>query len=52
VETPLELRDLSIRIEEAIRRRIAIGTKITHAKLQEDLLKQFQNARAIDYVRI
>ena len=32
-ETPSELADLVRKIEEAIKRRVAIGTKIAYAKL-------------------
>jgi hypothetical protein len=32
-ETPTELADLVRKIEEAIKRRVAIGTKIAYAKL-------------------
>ena len=33
-ETPQELTNLCQRIEEAVKRRVAIGTKISHLKLQ------------------
>lgn len=32
-DTPSELTDLCTKIEEAIKRRVAIGTKISYAKL-------------------
>jgi len=40
------------RIEEAIKRRVAIGTKISYPKLQQELLNRFDNARAIDFAII
>ena len=40
------------RIEEAIKRRVAIGTKISYPKLQQELLNRFDNARAIDFVSL
>ena len=33
VETPIELQGVIRKIEEAIKRRVAIGTKISYAKL-------------------
>lgn len=33
-EAPSELRDMTLKIEEAIKRRVAIGTKISYPKLQ------------------
>ena len=51
-ETPVELRDMSEKIEEAIKRRVAIGTKITFQKLQHEMGMRFDNQRAIDYAII
>lgn len=51
-ETPIELQDMVRRIEEAIKRRVAIGTKISYPKLQQELLNRFDNARAIDFAII
>lgn len=34
IETPVELMPLIRKIEEAIKRRVAIGTKISYPKLQ------------------
>lgn len=36
------------RIEEAIKRRVAIGTRISYPKLQSELLGRFNNDRAIE----
>lgn len=36
-------------MEEAIRRRMAIGTKIAYPKLSQELLNRFDNQRAIDF---
>ena len=48
-ETPVELKEMSEKIEEAIKRRVAIGTKITFQKLQHEMGMRFDNQRAIDY---
>lgn len=39
ISTPDEMRDQVLKVEESIKRRVAIGTKIAHPKLQQDLLK-------------
>lgn len=51
-DTPKELTELVTKIEEAIVRRVAIGTKISYPKLQQEMLNRFDNARAIDYAII
>jgi DNA replication licensing factor MCM5 len=48
-ETPVELKNLVSKIEDAIKRRVAIGTRIAYPKLQSELLNRFDNARAIDH---
>ena len=48
-ETPEELRVLATRIEEAIKRRVAIGTRIAYPKLMQELLGRFDNERACTY---
>lgn len=52
VESPVELMPLIKKVEEAIKRRVAIGTKISYPKLQQEMMQRFENNRAIDYVRI
>ena len=52
VETPVELMPMCRKVEEAIKRRVAIGTKISYPKLHQELMQRFENARAIDYVSI
>lgn len=37
------------KIEEAIKRRVAIGVKIPYVKLQQEMLMRFDNQRAIDH---
>ena len=52
VETPVELMPMMRKIEEAIKRRVAIGTKISYPKLHQEMMQRFENTRAIDYVNI
>ena len=47
-EVPVELQSMVRRIEEAIKRRVAIGTRISYPKLQSELLNRFNNERAIE----
>ena len=47
--TPKELTELCKKVEEAIRRRVPIGTKISHPKLHQEMLMRFENSRAIDF---
>ena len=51
-DTPRELTDLVTKIEEAIVRRVAIGTKISYPKLQQEMMMRFENQRAIDHAII
>jgi hypothetical protein len=37
------------KIEEAIKRRVAIGTRISYPKLQQEMMMRFDNSRAIDF---
>lgn len=48
-DTPVELTGLVRKIEEAIRRRVAIGTRITYPKLQQEMMNRFDNERAISH---
>uniref|UniRef100_A0A7S3CJV1 DNA replication licensing factor MCM5 n=1 Tax=Strombidium rassoulzadegani TaxID=1082188 RepID=A0A7S3CJV1_9SPIT len=48
-DTPVELQELTKKVEEAVRRRVAIGTKISYPKLQQEMMMRFENQRAIDY---
>jgi DNA replication licensing factor MCM5 len=48
-DTPPELQGKVKQIEDAIKRRVAIGTRIGYPKLHEELLNRFDNARAIDF---
>ena len=45
---PEEMRNMTIKIEEAIKRRVAIGTKISFPKLQQEMMMRFENQRAVD----
>ena len=48
-DTPAELTDVCGKIEEAIKRRLAIGTKISYPKLQQEMMMRFENERAISH---
>lgn len=48
---PEELKESVKKVEEVIKRKFAIGTKLSYAKLQEELMRIFNNSRAIEYVR-
>jgi len=51
-DSPQELLPLIRKIEEAIKRRVAIGTKISYPKLQQEMMLRFENQRAIDHAII
>lgn len=48
-DTPAELTGMVRKIEEAIKRRVAIGTRIAYPKLQQEMMNRFDNERAISY---
>lgn len=48
-ETPDELKSLVTRIEDAIKRRVAIGTRIAYPKLLQEMSGRFDNERAITF---
>jgi DNA replication licensing factor MCM5 len=48
-EIPSDLVPTVLKVEEAIRRRMAIGTKVSYTKLTEDFSTKYPN-RAIEYV--
>ena len=50
-EVPAELNNMVQKIEEAIKRRVAIGTRIAYPKLQQEMMQRYENAKAIDHVR-
>ena len=52
IDTPAEMQPLMRKIEEAIKRRVAIGTKISYPKLHQEMMQRFENSKAIDYVII
>jgi DNA replication licensing factor MCM5 len=51
-EPQAELAPMIRKIEEAIKRRVAIGTKISYPQLQQEMMSRFENQKAIDYVII
>ena len=52
IETPVELIPLITKIEDSIKRRVAIGVKIGYDKLKQELMQRFDNPKAVDYVRL
>lgn len=50
IDTPTELMPLIRKVEDAIKRRVAIGTKISYPKLQQEMMNRYDNAKAIDHV--
>lgn len=46
---PEELKDDVKRVQDVIRRKFAIGSKLSYAKLQEELLMLFNNPRSVEY---
>jgi DNA replication licensing factor MCM5 len=51
-DIPPELVPIILRIEEAIKRRLAIGAKISYSKLCEELAIRYTSNKAIEHVRI
>lgn len=49
IEPPQELMQLCFKIEEAIRRRVAIDSKVDSFKLKEEMATRWNNVRAVDY---
>lgn len=48
VSVPREMAEVVIKIEETIRRKVSIGTKIAKAKLEQELLTIFADHRSIE----
>jgi len=51
-EMPQEIANLVMKVEEAIRRRVAIGNKINHSKLIEEMTARYMNQRAVEWAII
>jgi len=49
-DIPAELVPIILRIEEAVRRRLAIGGKISYPKLIEELSIRYTSGKAIEHV--
>ena len=47
-EIPTDLAPTIIKIEETVRRRLAIGSKIGYSKLVEELILRFSSQKAIE----
>lgn len=52
LDIPSELVPMIIKVEESIKRRLALGAKVSYTKLIEELSPKFSNSRAIEYVNI
>ena len=52
VTIPREMAELVIKIEEAIRRKVAIGTKIQKARLEQELLTMFSDYRSVEMAMV
>jgi DNA replication licensing factor MCM5 len=52
IEAPVELLSMIRKIEDAIKRRVAIGTKISYPKLHQEMMQRYENAKAIDHAII
>ena len=52
IDSPVELMPMIRKVEEAIKRRVAIGTKISYPKLHQEMMQRFENAKAIDHAII
>lgn len=50
MEAPAEIYETVQKIEEALRRRVAIGTKISHSRIHEEMSGRFNNVKAVDFV--
>jgi len=48
VEIPPELAPVIIRIEESIRKRVAIGNRVGHARLCEEMTERYQDSKAVE----
>lgn len=46
---PEELKEDIKKVQEVIRRKFAIGSKLSYSKLQEELFKMFNNQRSVEY---
>jgi DNA replication licensing factor MCM5 len=49
-DVPSDLAPIILRVEETIRRRLAIGAKISYSKLIEELAIRYTSHKAIEYV--
>jgi len=46
---PEELKEDVKRVQDVIRRKFAIGSKLSYSKLQDELMKLFNNQRSVEY---
>jgi DNA replication licensing factor MCM5 len=50
-DVPSDLAPVILRVEEAIRRRMAIGSKVSYTKLIDELTGKYSSHKAIEYVK-
>jgi hypothetical protein len=50
LKQPEELKEVIIQIEDGIKRRMAVGTKMSYEKLITDMLSRCSNKNAINHV--
>lgn len=52
MDIPVDMAPHVMKIEEAVRRRIAIGSKVGYEKLMEEMIVRFSSQKAIEYAII
>ncbi len=50
MQPPEELKDLILKVEDALQARLSIGEKMSRTRLQEEMCARFGNERAVAYV--
>ena len=49
LDLPQELKNIVSQIEESIKRRVSIGSRINYQRLIEELVSRFNNQRAVEF---
>jgi len=50
-DIPTDMAPIILKIEESIKRRLAIGAKVPYSKIIQELQTKYQSEKAISYVR-